>query len=241
MLSSPPEKIFLQSLVFRLGAGLFFLVPMLLCVAATLATGRWDGVFVAAPLAALFAGYWTVVGKERIALHADGISRKTVFGQTALRWDEVDGYFYRAAPGAAANAAAHVGKIGGTLLKLHTSTGRKLAITTVWQDVYELVKLTLERVEKSGCRELLQQLHSGDPVDFGPFDLTNQGLSSLGRPPVALSALRRVELTGNRVRVLLHGKSLSAFSVDSFEIPCVFALLDALRSRGVDAPDARPH
>lgn len=193
---------------------------------------------------------WMALGKSRITLHSDGATRTTMFGSTEMRWDEVTDYRYRSIP---VSAGGHGGLIGALVLgalaknntgaanqwfKLQTRDGRSLAITTNWRDVDAAIEFAVERVHAHGAADLIARLASGTPVELGPISLTADAIAS-GNKSVPFSEVKSVVLGGGRLAVKKNGKMLAAFSVASSKVPNVFALLDALRARGVDVQDAR--
>jgi hypothetical protein len=244
------------TLALRLLVMLFLIVPGVILLAVALVGGepavRAVCAGIGGPLLLVGLGLWWMLARSELTISDEDVRRKTAFSDVRLRWDEIADYRYR---GMQIHAGAHFGLLGALVqhaaasrtsgapeqiaLTLHGRDGRKLRITSNWRDAEEAALTCLERAESRGLGELRARLASGAPVEIGPVVLEKDGLSCKGKS-IALGEIKNVYLASGRFGVKKNGKLLPFFTVDSAKVPAIFLLLDALRARGVDAPDARP-
>ena len=209
-------------LALRILVALLMLLPgvVLVVVGAVNADARLPCLIIAALLLAPGAVLWWGLSRMRITADESGVTQQRAFGGlTTLRFDEVSEYRYQTMT------------VQGTeqiTLSLHAADGRQVKIAAIWPDVWEMTQKFVEAVEP--------RLRA---PSFGPVTLANDAILYDGKR-VPFADIKAVTVGGARLRVAQNGKLLAAFAVGSLKVPNVFLLLDELRARGVNAPDARP-
>jgi hypothetical protein len=163
---------------------------------------------------------WWGLSRMRITVDDIGATQQRAFGRlVTLRFDEVSEYRYQMV------TVQHTEQIR---LSLHAADGRQVKIAAMWPDVWEMTQQFVDAVEP----------HLRAP-SFGPITLTDDAILYKGKR-VAFADIKEVTIGFARLSVVKKGKLLAAFAVGSLKVPNIFLLLDELRARGVNAPEARP-
>jgi hypothetical protein len=163
---------------------------------------------------------WIFLGRARIDVDGESVTYNGALGRvTRLRFDEVADYRYK---------TFMVNGMDQTELTLRAADGRKLKVNTQISDLYELIQLLVEGVEARM-----------KAPGFGPLVLDDHAIAH-GDKRVPLAEISAVTFDGVRLRVKQKDKLLAAIALPGTKVPNLFLLLDALRARGVSAPDPRP-
>ena len=240
MFISPPRNTFRYTFSWFILAALFF-VPILIWqiydyrqthqVEPGLAFfTAISGVFVA------YAWWWT---KTRVALHDEGISYKSPFGEKELRWDEITETRYGQQP---MNAGAHFGLIGWLIAAIASSNNKmirsfeligphKIAINSNIRDVEEIVRLALLAVNPRLRQEAERILNSGGTVSFGKISLSPTGVIWKTKEPIPYTSLMKCKIDGSMLRIKAEGKWLDNIAIAAKKVPNIFVFLDLVEAK----------
>jgi hypothetical protein len=215
-------KTFKASIVLRLILVItcLILTGVFVAIAATTPGARavlfpFAGFSGAAALAA-----WFILGRAHVDVDEKSVTYTGALSRvTRLNFDEVSDYRYK---------TFAVNGVDQTELVLFAADGRKIKINTQISDLYALIQLLVEGVEA--------QLKA---PGFGPLTLDESALAYKDKR-VPLAEISAVTFDGVRLRVKQKDKLLAAIALPGMKVPNLFLFLDALRARGVSAPDARP-
>jgi hypothetical protein len=237
MFPSPARQTFRYTIAWCIAAALPFL--------ALLAWGAYDfyesrsldpalwlfiGIF-----ALLFAYAWLWT-KTRVTLHEEGISYKSPFKQTDLRWNEITETRYGQQQ---INVALHFGLIGWLVAAIARSSGKvirtleligpqKITIGSNIRGVQEVVRLVLAAVNPRLRQDAERLLNSGGTVPFGKISLSPAGVIWKSKEPIPYAAIAKSRIDGAMLRVKAEGKWLDNIAVPVKKVPNVFILLDLI-------------
>lgn len=130
----------------------------------------------------------------RVALHTDGISYRSMFGEREMRWDAVERFYY-----GATKQSVHFIPIGTYYhFKLVDSEGRALRLGNRVGRLAPLGQKLIEQTYPTLIKKAVSQYNSGQEVDFGSIRVTRD--------------------TGIRVKKLFGWKEIPWENIASFAI-----------------------
>ncbi len=242
MLISPAEVTYKQNLVLRL----LLLLPVLLAwVMAGILYADASKIepvsAIIAVLTTLVCGWgWVSIGKAELSLHAEGVRKQTVFGTSELRWDEITQTLFQQTT-TSQMAGAHLGLLGiliaglskkgkaaSMTLTLRSAEGRKLVISSNWQNAEDLVRKVLTRVDARLKAEFRKRIQQGETVLFGKIGLSQSGVSWKNKTPIPFTSVAKAYIGGSNFRLKGEGKWLDTISVNTKSVPNVFVLIDLI-------------
>jgi hypothetical protein len=246
---SPPRKTFRYTVVWCIAAALPFF-PLLLWVAYDFYQSRhvdpvlgfFTGIF------GLLFAYACLWRKTTVAIHEEGISYKSPFGQKDLRWNEITETRYGQQP---INMAGHFGLIGwlvaaaaGGNNKMNRSFEligpQKIAVNSNVRDVEELVRLCLAEINPRLRKDAERILNSGGTVSFGKISLSPAGVVWKSKEPIPYAAIVKSKIDGSMLRIKAEGKWLDNIAVAAKKVPNVFILLDLIEEKHSGAAPKTP-
>lgn len=240
MFPSPAQKTFGENITFRLLAALPLLITGGIGFAIYYETQQ--------PLAPIFWGFiaffallflyvcvWSA--KRSISIHSEGVSYKSLAGETDLRWDEIVETRYGQQP---VNVYAHFGLIGlllsigrrqGLQRSLEIIGPRRIKISPQIKNNPEAIRLVLDQVNPRIRQEAERQLNSGGTVPFGNLSLSPMGVIWKGKDPIPYGAIAKCRIDGTFLRIKAEGKWLDNVAVGAKRVPNIFVLLDLIEQR----------
>jgi hypothetical protein len=206
----------------RFLVGLFLLLPavILVVVALTNADARTVCLIIAAALGAPGLWLWLAIGRMQLAIDDTTVTKRGLLGgETRIKFDDAVEYRYS------------VYEVRGSeqlIVTLIARDGRKLKISSNWQDAWGAAQKLIEAVESRV-----------ESPSFEPIRLEPDAIAYKDKR-VAYAEIDEAKIVGTVLRVSKKGKLLAPISLGMAKIPNLFLLLDQLRARGVAAPEARP-
>jgi len=240
MFLSPPRSTFRYTVTWCVAAALPFF-PLLVWVAYDFyqrrrvdpVLGFFTGVF------GLLFAYACLWRKTTVTVHEEGISYKSPFRQTDLRWNEITETRYGQQP---INVAVHFGLIGWLVAAMaggHSRMNRsfelvgpqKIAVNSNIRDVEEVVRLCLAEINPRLRKDADRILSSGGTVSFGKISLLPAGVVWKSKEPIPYTAIVKSKIDGSMLRIKAEGKWLDNIAITAKKIPNVFVLLDLIEAR----------
>ncbi len=171
-----------------------------------------------------------------MTLHEEGISYKSPFKQTDLRWNEITETRYGQQQ---INVALHFGLIGWLVAAIARSSGKvirtleligpqKITIGSNIRGVQEVVRLVLAAVNPRLRQDAERLLNSGGTVSFGNISLAPAGVVWKAKEPIPYAAIAKSRIDGATLRIKAEGKWLDNIAVAVKKVPNVFILLDLI-------------
>jgi hypothetical protein len=189
-------------------------------------------------LLAASAALWIVLGRTILTIADFGVRRESVMGQQEMVWSQVTETRYRVTP---INVYAHFGLLGALLamsgksgstqlaLELVGSDGKKLKVTSIFQDASEAIGMILARVLPPMVQSVKARLQRGETVQFGNLRLSATTVTWKSNS-ILVSQITKAELLRSNLQIKRQGKWLAAISVRSDKVPNVLVFLEALES-----------
>jgi hypothetical protein len=184
------------------------------------------------------AALWMVMGKTLLTITDFGVRRESITGHQEMAWSQITETRYRVTP---INVYAHFGLLGALLamsgksgstqlsLELVGSDGKKLKVTSIFQDASEAIGMILARILPAMVQNVKARLQRGETVQFG-----NLGLSAAAvtwkKNSIPVSQITKAELLRSNLQIKREGKWLAAISVRSDKVPNVLVFLEVLES-----------
>jgi len=240
MFLSPSRSTFRYTVTWCVAAALPFF-PLLVWVAYDFyqrrrvdpVPGFFTGVF------GLLFAYACLWRKTTVTVHEEGISYKSPFRQTDLRWNEITETRYGQQP---INVAVHFGLIGWLVAAMaggHSRMNRsfelvgpqKIAVNSNIRDVEEVVRLCLAEINPRLRKDADRILSSGGTVSFGKISLLPAGVVWKSKEPIPYTAIVKSKIDGSMLRIKAEGKWLDNIAITAKKIPNVFVLLDLIEAR----------
>ena len=240
MFLSPPRSTFRYTVTWCVAAALPFF-PLLVWVAYDFYQSRhvdpvlgfFTGVF------GLLFAYACLWRKTIVTVHEEGISYKSPFRQTDLRWNEITETRYGQQP---INVAVHFGLIGWLVAAMAGGNSKmnrsfelvgpqKIAVNSNIRDVEEVVKLCLAEINPRLRKDADRILSSGGTVSFGKISLSPAGVVWKSKEPIPYTAIVKSKIDGSMLRIKAEGKWLDNIAITAKKIPNVFVLLDLIEER----------
>jgi hypothetical protein len=206
----------------RFLVGLFLLLPAVIVffIGVGDANTRTVCLIIAAALGAPGIWLWLAIGKMQLTIDDASVTRRGLFGGEAkLKFDDVSEYRWS------------IYEVRGSeqmIVTLVAKDGRKLKISNNWRDAWTVAQELIDPVEA----RLTQP--SFEPIRLEPDAIAYKDKR------LPYSEIDEAKIVGTALRVSKKGKLLAPISLNMQKIPNLFLLLDALRERGVAAPEARP-
>jgi hypothetical protein len=240
MFLSPPRSTFRYTVTWCVAAALPFF-PLLVWVTYDFYQSRHvDPVlgFFTVVFGLLFA-YACLWRKTTVTLYEEGISYKSPFGQTGLRWNEITETRYGQQP---INVAVHFGLIGWLVAAIAGGNSKmnrsfelvgpqKIAVNSNIRDVEEVVRLCLAEINPRLRKDADRILSSGGTVSFGKISLSPAGVVWKSKEPIPYTAIVKSKIDGSMLRIKAEGKWLDNIAITAKKIPNVFVLLDLIEER----------
>jgi hypothetical protein len=240
MFLSPPRSTFRYTVTWCVAAALPFF-PLLVWAAYDFyQSRRVDPVlgFFTGLFGLLFA-YACLWRKTTVTVHEEGISYKSPFRQTDLRWNEITETRYGQQP---INVAVHFGLIGWLVAAMAGGNSRmnrsfelvgpqKIAVNSNIRDVEEVVRLCLAEINPRLRKDADRILSSGGTVSFGKISLLPAGVVWKSKEPIPYTAIVKSKIDGSMLRIKAEGKWLDNIAITAKKIPNVFVLLDLIEER----------
>jgi hypothetical protein len=240
MFLSPPRSTFRYTVTWCVAAALPFF-PLLVWAAYDFYQSRrvdpvlgfFTGVF------GLLFAYACLWRKTTVTVHEEGISYKSPFRQTDLRWNEITETRYGQQP---INVAVHFGLIGWLVAAMAGGNSRmnrsfelvgpqKIAVNSNIRDVEEVVRLCLAEINPRLRKDADRILSSGGTVSFGKISLLPAGVVWKSKEPIPYTAIVKSKIDGSMLRIKAEGKWLDNIAITAKKIPNVFVLLDLIEER----------
>jgi hypothetical protein len=183
------------------------------------------------------AGFWILFGKNALTISDAGVRRESAFGQQDMAWSQITETRYRVTP---INVYGHFGLIGAILAMSSKSgraqlqleligDGKKLKVTSSFQNASEAIGLILGRVLPPMVQSVKARLQRGEVVQFGGIGLSAVAVTWKSKStPVA--EISQAELVRGNLVVKRQGKWMSAISVRSDKVPNALVFLEVLES-----------
>lgn len=248
------HRVFRQTYTIRLALAIPFLIFAALFTLAAIdphaAAGANVSWAITAGIVLTYAVLWVLISKTTLTISAQGIRHDSIFGSQELLWQQIAETRYVVNP---INWGAHFGLIGAAIaaasktkganltLTVIANDGKKIKITSNFQNCKEAISAVLERTLPPLVSSLKARIERGETVKFGALSLSKNTISWKSKDPIPLSELKSAELAGPSLSIKRNGKWLSAISVRSDKIPNVLALLEVLeglapqlKSSGID-------
>jgi hypothetical protein len=185
------------------------------------------------------AGAWIAIGKTALIISERGVRRESVFGMQEIPWSQIQETRYRVVP---FNVYAHFGLVGALIamrsksahanltLELISSDGKRLEVTSNFQNPKEAIGLILTRVLPPMVKSVQSSLQHGQTVKFGDMALSATQVLWKNKTTIPVSEIEKAEIVGSNLQLKRRGKWLSAVSVRSDKVPNVLVFLEALES-----------
>jgi hypothetical protein len=182
---------------------------------------------------------WIAIGKTALTINEQGVRRESLLGMQEMAWGQIQETRYRVIP---INVYAHFGLIGALLamrsksananltLELISSDGKKLKVTSNFQNAKEAIGLILTRILPPMVKSAESSLQHGQTVKFGDMALSATQLTWKNKTTIPVSEIEKAEIVGGNLQLKRRGKWLSAVSVRSDKVPNVLVFLEALES-----------
>jgi hypothetical protein len=182
---------------------------------------------------------WIAMGKTQLTINDQGVRRESVLGAQEMAWGQIQDTRYRVIP---INVYAHFGLIGALLamrsksananltLELISSDGKKLKVTSNFQNAKEAIGLILTRILPPMVKAAQTSLQHGQTVKFGDMALSATQVMWKNKTTIPVSEIEKAEIVAGNVQLKRRGKWLSAVSVRSDKVPNVLVFLEALES-----------
>ena len=182
---------------------------------------------------------WIAMGKTALIINDQGVRRESVLGAREIAWGQIQETRYRVIP---INVYAHFGLIGYLLamrsksakanltLELISGDGKKLSVTSNFQNANEAIGLVLTRILPPMVKNAQSSLQHGQTVKFGDMALSATQVTWKNKTTIPVSEIEKAEIVGSNLQLKRRGKWLSAVSVRSDKVPNVLVFLEVLES-----------
>ena len=174
--------------------------------------------------------------KTTVTVHEEGISYKSPFRQTDLRWNEITETRYGQQP---INVAVHFGLIGWLVAAMAGGNSKmnrsfelvgpqKIAVNSNIRDVEGVVRLCLAEINPRLRKDADRILSSGGTVSFGKISLSPAGVVWKSKEPIPYTAIVKSKIDGSMLRIKAEGKWLDNIAIAAKKVPNIFILLDLI-------------
>ncbi len=182
---------------------------------------------------------WIAIGKTILTINDQGVRRESILGEQEMAWSEIQETRYRVIP---INVYAHFGLVGALVamssksakanltLELVGNDGKRLKVTSNFQNAKEAIGLILGRVLPPMVKSAQSRLQRGETVKFGDMALSATQVVWKNKTTIPVSEIEKAEIVGSNLQLKRRGKWLSAVSVRSDKVPNVLVFLEALES-----------
>ncbi len=195
----------------------------------------WITVGVVLLYGALFLAFEETV----VTTSQQGIRRDSIFGSTAIAWNEISETRYLVSPVRPRIAIGMFGILITMLrrrprvrlrLTIFSNEGKRIKINSSVHQAREAIGIVLGQTVPRMVDDATARIQRGETVNFGPISLSLSGIAWKSQFPVAISEISRAEIVGRQLRIKTSQGWRSFIRVRTDRVPNVLVMLDILES-----------
>jgi len=157
---------------------------------------------------------------RRIYAFDDGYVQVTRKGPVGRRWDSVSKIYQSVIQRRVYGIPAGTMRV----YRLTFSDGSTVKLTDNSIDLATFGPVLMREVSRAQVPRAGAALQAGQTLHFGDFSISQQGVSIKGKPPIAWSSVKKVDVSAGYVRVLQDGKWLATTRLAS-NVPNLYTFI----------------